>query len=331
MSATPKISVLIPTYNYARYLPEAINSVLTQEFRDYELLIVDDGSADNSVQVAQAFCSRDARIKFSVNQTNLGMVRNWNYCLEQARGEYIKFLFGDDRLCGTQALGKLAALLDRHPSATLASSARVILDEHSKVVNIWRPLPAGCHKGKQIITACLMKNGQNVIGEPSAVMFRKTGAGRGFAPSLKQIVDIEMWFHLLEKGDLAYTREPLCAFRVHADQETARNTVSGVAWQEHAAFIASYAAREEFPREVVFPILYHLRRWQAKIPAAGAPEMLEWQRRLAARWGAGWRWPYWFFCARHKITKPFANFARSLEKRRFRRQFTFDSDKSPPV
>src|SRR6202453_4307537 len=99
-----------------------------------------------------------------------------------------------------------------------------------------------------------------------------------------------MWFLLLEKGDLAYTREPLCAFRCHPVQQTERNTGSGVAWKEHAAFIASHAVQDQFPREAVFPILFHLRRAQGKNADADTPEMLEWQRRLAARWGRGWRW-----------------------------------------
>ena len=318
----PKISVLIPTYNYARFLPEAIESVLAQDFRDFELLIVDDCSADDTAGIVRPFCARDARVHFSANAGNLGMVNNWNHCLEQARGEYIKFLFGDDKLCHPQALGKMIALLERHPSATLAASARVILDEKSKVVDVWRPLAEGCHNGRTIITACLMENGKNLVGEPSAVLFRKSDARRGFDARYRQVVDVEMWFQLLEKGDLAYTREPLCAFRCHPLQQTERNTDSGVAWKEHALFIASHAIQPQFPREVVFPILFHLRHSRGKSPDATSPEMLEWQRRLAGRWGKGWHWFYWFYCISHRIAKPFRNLAHSAQKRLFRRHFT---------
>ncbi len=120
----PKISVLIPTFNYARFLPRAIESVLAQEFRDFELLIVDDCSTDDTAKVVQPLRARDARVRFAVNSSNLGMVNNWNHCLEQARGEYIKPLFGDDKLCHPQALGKMVGLLESHPSATLAATAR---------------------------------------------------------------------------------------------------------------------------------------------------------------------------------------------------------------
>ena len=317
----PKISVLIPTYNYARFLPEAIESVLAQDWPNFELLIVDDASTDNTAEIVRPFCDRDPRVHFAANPANLGMVNNWNHCLARAGGEYIKFLFGDDKLCHPQALSKMVALLENHPSAVLAATARVILDENSKAVDIWRPLPNGCHNGRKIIAACLIGNGKNLVGEPSAVLFRKKDARRGFDPAYRQIVDMEMWFHMLERGDLAYTREPLCAFRCHPLQQTERNTDSGVAWQEHAVFISSLAVQPHFPREVVFPILFHLRHSRRKSQDAASPEMLEWQRRLAARWGGGWRWFYLLYCLRHRIAKPFRNLIHSAQKRLFRRSF----------
>jgi glycosyltransferase involved in cell wall biosynthesis len=316
---SPKISVLIPTFNYARFLPEAIESMLAQEFRDFELLIVDDCSSDDTAAVVRPYCDRDPRARFSVNSSNLGMVNNWNHCLALARGEYIKFLFGDDKLCHPQALGKMLALLESHPSATLAASARVILDAQSKVLDVWRDLPDGCHNGRKIITAYLMENGKNLVGEPSSVLFRKSDAGRGFDPQYRQIVDVEMWFHLLEKGDLAYTREPLCAFRCHETQQGERNIASGAGPREHAGFFSKYAAQPSQPRKVIFPILFPLRRRNAIAPD---PEFLACEQRLIERAGPGWRWPYWGYCLRYRAAKPFRNLAHSLQKRLFRRRFT---------
>jgi glycosyltransferase involved in cell wall biosynthesis len=314
----PKISVLIPTYNYARFLPEAIESVLAQDFQDFELLIADDGSTDNTAEVVRPFCARDARVHFTVHSSNLGMVENWNYCLHEARGEYIKFLFGDDKLFHHQALSKLLALLHNHPSAVLAASARAILDENSNVVDVYRDLADGCHAGRKIIVAYLMENGKNLVGEPSAVMFRKTEARRGFDPSYRQITDVEMWIHLLEKGDLAYTRKPLCAFRCHPCQQTERNTASGLARPEHALFFTNYAVQPWIPRKVVFPILFGLRRSRRKDSRATEPQMRECERRLTDRWGQGWRWRYWLYCLRYRVTKPFRNLAHSAQKRWFR-------------
>jgi len=308
---SPKISVLIPTYNYARFLPEAIESVLAQEFRDFELLIVDDCSSDNTAEVVKPFCSRDARVRFTVNPTNLGMVNNWNYCLEQARGEYIKFLFGDDKLWHPQALGQMAALLERHPSATLAASARTILDEHSRVVDVWRSLAEGCHNGRKIIALCLIEDA-NLVGEPSAILFRKKDASRGFDPKYQQIVDLEMWFHLLEKGDLAYIREPLCAFRQHARQQSALNDTAGFARKERALFFASCAAKPWLPRKFHFYPLFALRRLRQKHPGMANPELFEQERRLITRLGRRW---YLFYWVCYKLTRPFYGFNRSIRKR----------------
>jgi glycosyltransferase involved in cell wall biosynthesis len=298
----------MPTYNYASYLPEAIASVLAQDFKDFELLIVDDCSSDDSAGAVKPFCDRDARVKFDVNPANLGMVNNWRKCLEQARGPYIKFLFGDDKFSDPRALGKMIALLRDNPSATLAASARTILDEKSNVIDIVRPLPDGCHNGRKIIAECLNENA-NLIGEPSAVMFRKKDGGGGFEQKYRQIVDVEMWFHLLENGDLAYTREPLCAFRQHARQQSALNDASGLTRREHALFFANYAAKPWLPAKAKFSALYALRRLRRKTPGAIGPELSEAEQRLAGQLGKG---NYLFHWMRHKLTIPFHNFKRSM-------------------
>jgi glycosyltransferase involved in cell wall biosynthesis len=307
----PRVSILIPTYNYACFLAEAIESVLMQDFQDFELLIVDDCSADNTAEVVKPFCARDARVHFAVHSTNLGMVNNWNRCLKQARGEYVKFLFGDDKLWDPQALSKMIALLRNNPSAVLAASARTILDEKSRVTDIWRPLRDGCHNGRSIIAACLASC-ENLIGEPSAVLFRKKDGQRGFDPKFLQIVDIEMWLHLLENGNLAYTREPLCAFRQHARQQSMLNRKTGLAWKEHEVIFASYATQPWLPRKAHF--LHHiaLRRSCRKHPGVAKAEIFERERRLTSQFGEGW---YLFFWVCYKLARPFQNLNRSIRKR----------------
>src|SRR5471032_2980636 len=104
----PKVSVLIPTYNYARFLPEAIESILAQDFQDFELLISDDCSTDNSAEVIARYAAQDKRIRFQIHSANLGMVQNWNWCLSQARGEFIKYVFGDDKLASPTAITQMA-------------------------------------------------------------------------------------------------------------------------------------------------------------------------------------------------------------------------------
>src|ERR1019366_10452478 len=140
-----------------------------------------------------------------------------------------------------EAWGKLLQLLETNASVALAASARYLVGEYSEALETWDDFcKPGVHNGAEVIARCLAED-RNLIGEPSAVLFRRRDGARGFDLRYRQIVDLEMWFHLLEKGGLAYTREPLCAFRCHPLQQTERNTASGVAWKEHARFISSHA------------------------------------------------------------------------------------------
>lgn len=219
---TCKVSVCIPTYNYGNYIAETIESVLAQNFRDFELLIIDDCSKDQTAGIVETYAKKDPRIRFIVNKVNLGMVENWNSCITQAKGEFIKFVFGDDLLASPDALGQMAALLERDTSISLVCSSRNFIDDSSRVLKVESHFASGIIAGTEVINRCMLDQG-NLIGEPSVVMFRKCQADRGFNANYTQIVDLEMWFHLLEQGSFAYINEPLCSFRIHGQQQTAKN------------------------------------------------------------------------------------------------------------
>lgn len=312
---SPAISVLIPTYNYARYLPEAIESVLSQDFKDFELIIVDDCSKDNTAEVLSAYAAKDSRIQFSINQNNLGIVGNWNHCMNMARADYIKFLFGDDKLCDPAALRKMHEMFSKYSGVTLAACARMILDENSTAVDVWRTLPAGCHDGRKVIQKILMSNGKNFVGEPSAVMFRKSDLDRDFDPRFLQMMDIDMWFKLLEKGNLAYTTESLCAFRFHSQQQTARNSNSGIGKREHILFYAEYATNKSVLKKTVCPNLFYLRRFKKEQKLQNDPEVMDCERKLRQRLGQAWWASYFIFWVCHRTTKPFYNLFSSLSKK----------------
>ena len=171
------------------------------------------------------------------------MVANWNYCLSLARGEYVQFLFGDDKLADRQALAKMVRLLEANPSAVLAAAARNIIDDNSEVIEVSSHLGAsGLHTGFEVIIRCLEKNA-NIVGEPSVVMMRRKDALRGFNPEYRQLPDLEMWFHLLERGNAIYTTEPLYSFRKHALQQTAVNRINQIGERESMFLLADYYGR----------------------------------------------------------------------------------------
>jgi glycosyltransferase involved in cell wall biosynthesis len=220
----PAVSILIPTYNYARYLPEAIESILNQDFSDFEVIIADDASSDNTVDVCATYAEKDSRIRFFRHEQNLGMVENWNWCLQQATGKYIKYMLADDKFLRPYALSRLVESIDKSSDISLVTSARVLIDDDSQITGVWNllGLRSRVFSGKKAIRRCLTR-GVNLIGEPSAVLFRREHAKRGFDPAYRQLVDLEMWLHLLQQGDFIYISEPLCCFRKHSQQQTEVN------------------------------------------------------------------------------------------------------------
>src|SRR5438270_3724752 len=247
----PKVSVCIDSFNYGRFLPEAIESVLEQSFADFELIIADDRSSDNSLEIAQRYARKDSRIRIDVAPVNRGMVKNRNACLSLARGEFIKWLHADDFLCSRDALARMAAVLEANWAISLVASARRIVNERSNPIDTWscfeqeRPI-----SGTGVIRRCLFEQ-RNLIGGPSAVMFRRALAARGFDEDFFVMADLEMWFHLLEQGCFAYIREPLCAFRSHGQQQTQRDRSA----------LAPALENRELLRRYLHKDYVQLRRW----------------------------------------------------------------------
>jgi glycosyltransferase involved in cell wall biosynthesis len=221
MLTTPTVSILIPTYNYARYLDEAIQSVLNQTFQNFELIIVDDQSKDNTDEIVQKYLS-DPRILYISNPKNLGLVGNFNQCLEYAKGEYIKFLLADDKLECT-LLEKFVQVMEAYPTVSLVTSGS---STFGAVTEIRTPPMTGLQNGYKVILECLRHGKGNWIGEPTGVMFRKRDLHVGnFSPEYICLVDLDMWLRLLTVGDCYIIPENLTYFRVHAKQASNKNSI----------------------------------------------------------------------------------------------------------
>lgn len=217
----------MPTYNCSRYLPEAIESVLRQSYADYEFIIIDDCSTDNSAELIRNYARKDKRITLIVNEHNLGQAKNLNLCLKHARGEYIKFIFSDDFLAADDVLERLVSVLEKDRDIALVATARYLIDEKSNILGVLTEYEgAMICAGTDVIRDCLLEQ-KNKVGEPTAVMFRRKQAERGFNENYNQNVDWEMWLHLLEQGKFVYIHEPLCSFRTHSDQQTKLNVQRG--------------------------------------------------------------------------------------------------------
>jgi len=253
----PKISVLIPCYQQARFLPEALDSVLRQDFHDLEVIASDDASSDNTFSILQDYASRDSRIRIFHQPSNLGMVENWNFCLREARGEAVKLMGGDDRLDRPDCLSRQWQSLQA-PGVALAASARTIINESSIKIKSLVNLPSGIFSRDEIIPK-ILEHQDNLIGEPVCCLFRRSDAVRGFSDSIKQNTDIEMWLHLLQRGGLACDSEPLVAFRRHPDQNTNIHNKSGLSLEEHRLRMLRYALDNHVPPATKFHVLFRAK------------------------------------------------------------------------
>ncbi len=252
----PKVSICIPTFNSENYLREAIESALRQNDQDLEIVIVDNCSTDHTGTLVKDFQKRgDRRIRFYKNDHNIGLAGNFNKCLEYAKGEYIKFLCSDDLLL-PECIERMAAALDAHQSVSLVCSGRLILNRNGEKLGFKGYLSAETIiRGSSATRRCLF--GKNYIGEPTAVMFRKRDMGRYFREDLPQLMDMEMWFHLLEQGDLLNIGAPLCAIRLHSGQMTHTNKESGKLIDDNVKLFDEYSQKSYLE---ITPLLMMKRR-----------------------------------------------------------------------
>jgi glycosyltransferase involved in cell wall biosynthesis len=221
----PLISICIPTYNGAKHLRECLDSVITQTFKDFEILVVDDCSSDDTLSIAREYAERDNRIRIKQNERNLGLVNNWNHCVELASGEWVKFVFQDDYMHET-CIEKLIGNVD--PETSIICCRRKFCfgeDIEPRIRMCYLSLltldALFPNKTKispvEFCNAVIERYNINFIGEPSNIMFRKNmffQLGK-FNPHLISLCDYEYWIRVAINRGLSYIPEALTTFRVH--------------------------------------------------------------------------------------------------------------------
>jgi glycosyltransferase involved in cell wall biosynthesis len=210
------VSVLLPTYNGARDIRPAVDSILSQPGVDLEVIVVDNHSTDDTVAIIEAY--GDPRIRVFHNPVNLGAERNWNRALELATGKYIKLVPQDDLLQPLCLARQVAALeADTDESIALAFGAREIIGPTGRILarRGFRGAATGRIAAATLARQCV-RRGSNLIGEPAAVLFRRTVAekvGR-FDGQQGYVIDLDYWIRLLAHGDAWYIAEPVASFRI---------------------------------------------------------------------------------------------------------------------
>jgi glycosyltransferase involved in cell wall biosynthesis len=206
-----KVSVIIPAYNRAHLLPECLESVLAQSFQDFEIIVVDDGSTDNTHEIVSTFPAKYAW------QENQGPPGARNRGIELAHGEYVAFLDSDDALL-QDALEKGVEVLDKHPEAAFSHGQAYLMDENSRIYGLTSPhlKYSSVRDGREEITDYLIF-GNHVTS--STVMFRRScldEVGRCNPAFRSGSVDLDLWLRLAKRYAVAYIAEPLAKFRSHS-------------------------------------------------------------------------------------------------------------------
>jgi glycosyltransferase involved in cell wall biosynthesis len=127
----PILSIGLPVYNGENFLKEALDSILTQTFEDFELIISDNASTDKTEEICREYAARDQRIRYYRNEQNMGAARNYNRVLELSRGKYFKWA-SDDDLCAPEFLERCVEVLEQKPSVILSYPRSVRIDEEGR-------------------------------------------------------------------------------------------------------------------------------------------------------------------------------------------------------
>lgn len=236
----PEVSISIPTYNGAAYLKECLDSAVTQTFADIEIIVVDDCSTDETFTIAEEFARRDNRVKIFRNKARLGLVENWNKCIQYSTGEWIKFLFQDDVLYKNcvKTMLNAAGSTERGVTGNFVVSERNFVIEKGVEENLKRFYENSvitlkdifrgkfCISPEEFSEAILKRGvGVNFVGEPTSVMIRRAICFQYsfFNRNLVHLCDLEYWTRIATNEQLVYIPDKLTDFRVHSRSASAYN------------------------------------------------------------------------------------------------------------
>ncbi len=214
------VSVCIPAYNSGAYIERTMESVLNQTHKNLELVVVDDHSTDDTVKLVERMAAKDDRVRLEVNSKNLGLSGNWNACIRQARGTYVKLLCADDLLYPDSIEKELAPFLAYPDVHLVMSDTRLINVMGQNAGAFYRWPKKGLMDGRKLARYSLLFN--NFFGAPCNNLFPKASAVRvgGFDRRFSYIPDFDFWVRMACLGQVYIIHECLNAFRVRKDSNT---------------------------------------------------------------------------------------------------------------
>ena len=237
-----KVSVIIPNYNHARYLPQRIESVLNQTFRNIEVILMDDCSPDNSREILVKYAAQDERIRLVFNEQNSGSTfKQWSKGMGLASGKYIWLAESDD-YADLTFLEKMVAMLEKDEAIGLAYSASWYVYENKQVIDLYpqfyenMDVALWTHDfvmpGIELVKKFMSY--RNIIPNASAVVLRNSIVGQVPPPNgnLRLVGDWLYWASILAVSKVAFLVEPLNYFRFHDNNVRSKSDINGLSLSE---------------------------------------------------------------------------------------------------
>lgn len=246
---TPIVSVIIPNYNHVRFLDERIQSVLNQTYRNYEVIILDDCSTDNSLDVINKYKDNPVISHIIVNKSNSGSTfKQWKKGMEVAQGDIVWIAESDD-FCDEHFLETVMPLWAEYPTCSIIQTRSNYVNQDGYVIENPRTFGGGysVQNGRDAIQNYLICS-NFFIPNASAVTFRKSVAlaVSDDYVSYSASGDRLFWIYMLEKGDLCTIDLPMNYFRQHEDNKvSARKEKNGVQCRENYA-INQYLHKKKY-------------------------------------------------------------------------------------
>src|SRR5208337_3644138 len=206
---SPLISVCMPVFNAERYVSEAINSVLSQTFKDFEFLILDDGSTDGSLAILKSYAERDPRIQLT-SRPNKGLAPTLNELMDQARGEFVARMDADD-ISLPERLERQADYLRNHPDCVIVGCHALVIDSDGDPICVW--FKGQTHE--ELDSQNVQGDHQSSLCHPAVMMRRQTVLDVGKYRERELCEDLDLWLRLAERGRLANLPIVLLKYRIH--------------------------------------------------------------------------------------------------------------------
>lgn len=198
------------SYNRAGYLPQAIDSVLAQTFHDFELIILDDASTDNTEEVVSSYASKDQRIRYIKHPSNLGLAKNRNAGLSEARGAYIAILDSDDLWNDPSKLSNQYSFLDQNLHCAVIGTFAEVIDDAGTVKGTYLFETTDAQIRKKMLLRDQIIN--------SSALFRKDAAveAGGYDNDLAPAEDYDLYLRIGKKHTFANLPECMTRYRIHS-------------------------------------------------------------------------------------------------------------------